>query len=106
MHDGRGLAALTHTDVLSQEFLVAYLLMNSLNVPLNPGTPYAPGKPDTKTQNGFNTFGGPDIASTFATVARQRSTWYGIRNGTCIFATALSQAERSYFRGWIQATRP
>ena len=34
--------------------------------------------PYTKTQNGFNTFGGPDITSTFATVARQalNVVWY------------------------------
>lgn len=74
LHDGRGLAALTHNDVLYQEFLMAYLLLDSLGVPLNPGNPYN----GSKTQNGFNTFGQPDIASTFATVARQalNVVWY------------------------------
>jgi len=81
LHDGRGLAALTHKDILYQEFLMAYLLLNSLNVPSNPGNPYAPNNPDktySKTQNGFNTFGGPDIASKFAAVARQalNVVWY------------------------------
>jgi hypothetical protein len=81
LHDGRGLAALTHTDILYQEFLMAYLLLNSLKVPLNPGNPYSLDNPDksySKTQNGFNTFGQPDIASTFAAVARQalNVVWY------------------------------
>jgi hypothetical protein len=81
LHDGRGLSALTHTDVLYQEFLMAYLLLNSLKVPLNPGNPYSLDNPDksySKTQNGFNTFGQPDIASTFAAVARQalNVVWY------------------------------
>jgi hypothetical protein len=48
---------------------------------LNPGNPYSLDNPDksySKTQNGFNTFGQPDIASTFAAVARQalNVVWY------------------------------
>ena len=84
LHDGRGLAALTHKDVLYQEFLVAYLVLNSLKAPSNPGNPYFPGSPTVpktqtaKTQNGFNTFGGPDISAIIAYVARQalNAVWY------------------------------
>jgi len=74
LHSGRGLAALTHSDVLYQEFLMAYLLLDSLNAPLNPGNPYN----GSATQNGFNTFGQPDIASTFAAVAREalNAVWF------------------------------
>jgi hypothetical protein len=78
LHNGRGLAALTHNDVLYEEFLMVDLVLNSLGAPLNPGTPYAKGNPYTKTQKGFNTFGGPDIESTFAAVARNalNVVWY------------------------------
>ena len=74
LQDGRGLAALTHSDVLYQEFLMAYLLLDSLGVPLNPGNPYNA----SKKQNGFNTFGGPDIASVLAAVANValNVVWY------------------------------
>ena len=74
LHNGRGLAALTHADVLYQEFLSAYLVLDSLNAPLNPGNPYN----TSKTQNGFNTFGQPDIASTFAAVASEalKAVWF------------------------------
>jgi hypothetical protein len=77
LHDGRGLASLTHADVLYQEFLMAYLLLDSLGVPFNPGNPY--GKTgQTSKQNGFNTFGGPDIAATLALVGREalNVVWY------------------------------
>jgi hypothetical protein len=74
LHNGRGLAALTHSDVLYQEFLMAYLLLDSFSAPLNPGNPYNA----STTQNGFNTFGQPDIASTFAAVAREalNAVWF------------------------------
>jgi hypothetical protein len=76
--DGRALAALTHADVLYQEYLLAYLVLNTVNdplpPPLNSGNPYAA----SKTQNGFGTFGQPDIAATLAAVAGQaiRQVWY------------------------------
>src|SRR5271165_6036107 len=66
LHNGRGLAALTHVDELFQEYFVAYLLLESLGLPRNPGNPYA----HSKTQNGFGTFGPPDFASTLAYVAK------------------------------------
>ena len=74
MHDGRGLSAYTHEDVLYEAYFIAYLVMNSIGVPLNPGNPY---KMST-TQNGFGTWGGPDIAATLAAVAKAaiNAVWY------------------------------
>lgn len=80
LHDGRGLAAYTHIDVLYQAYLTAYLVLNTIkttdypSVPLNPGNPYV----QSKTQNGFGTFGQPDFAATLAAVAGEaiREVWY------------------------------
>ncbi len=74
LHDGRGLAAYTHDDVLYQAYFIAYLVLNTINAPLNPGNPYN-GSP---TQNGFATMGQPDIAATLAAVAGEalRAVWY------------------------------
>ncbi len=77
LRNGRGLAALTHSDVLYQEHFTAYLVLNTLNgsgAPLNPGNPYH----HSKTQNGFPTMGQPDIAATLASVAREalKAVWY------------------------------
>jgi len=74
LHDGRGLGAYTRVDVLYEAYLIAYLVLNSMNAPLNPGNPYLV----SKTQNGFATFGQPDIASVLATVASAalKAVWY------------------------------
>jgi hypothetical protein len=64
-HNGRSLAAFTHVDVLYEAYFMAYLVLDSLGVPLNPGNPYV----NSRTQNGFDTFGQPDIAATLAEVA-------------------------------------
>ncbi|MBO0806260.1 MAG: hypothetical protein J2P25_24695 [Nocardiopsaceae bacterium] len=74
LHDGRGLAAYTHDDSLYQEYLIASLVLGTLDVPLNPGNPYA----HSKTQNGFGTFGLPDVVATLAAVAGEaiRGVWY------------------------------
>ncbi|HEX3684058.1 MAG TPA: hypothetical protein VHU83_16115 [Bryobacteraceae bacterium] len=78
LHNGRGLAAYTHVDVLYQAYFIAYLVMNTLNggnaVPLNPGNPYIA----SKTQNGFGTMGQPDFAATLAQAAREalNIVWY------------------------------
>ncbi|MDQ2712289.1 MAG: vanadium-dependent haloperoxidase [Acidobacteriota bacterium] len=78
LRDGRGLAAYTHIDVLYQAYFMAYLVLNTINggkpVPMNPGNPYN----GDKTQNGFNTFGQPDIAATLAAVASEalKAVWY------------------------------
>ena len=78
LHDGRGLAAYTHVDVLYQAYFIAYLVLNTVNAgnpaPLNPGNPYN-GSP---TQNGFATMGQPDIAATLGAVAVEalKAVWY------------------------------
>jgi hypothetical protein len=59
LHNGRGLASWTHNDVLYQGYFVALLVLQTLKAPLNPGNPYI----GSRTQNGFNTFGGPDFAA-------------------------------------------
>jgi len=65
LHDGRGLGAYTHVDVLYQAYLTAYMVMSSLKLPVNPGNPYN----GSKTQNGFGTFGSPDFAASLGEVA-------------------------------------
>ena len=75
LHDGRGLAAYTHEDVLYEAYFIAYLVLSALGPSfVNPGNPYV----GSKTQNGFATMGGPDIASALAAVAGSaiRSVWY------------------------------
>ena len=74
LHDGRGMAAFTHVDELFQAYLTAYLVLKTLGTPLNPENPYL----GSKTQNGFGTFGGPDIASTLSEVAKiaLNAVWY------------------------------
>ena len=74
LHDERGLSGYTHSDVLYQAYLIAGLAMDKLNAPKNPGNPYK----GSKTQNGFATFGGPDITGTLAAVAREalKAVWY------------------------------
>jgi hypothetical protein len=74
LHDGRGLGAYTHVDVLYQAYFTAYLVLNTLRVPVNPGNPYV----GSRTQNGFGTFGQPDFAATVAAVAgfALNSVWY------------------------------
>jgi hypothetical protein len=74
LHDGRGLAAWTHVDVLYQAYFVAFLVLTSIGAPLNPGNPYL----GSTTENGFGTFGAPDFASTLAEVATRalKAVWY------------------------------
>ena len=74
LHDGRGFATFTHLDVLYQAYFTAYLVLNTLGVPLNPGNPYV----NSLTQNGFGTFGQPDFAVALAAVASfaLNSVWY------------------------------
>ena len=74
LRDGRGLAAYTHVDVLYQAYFTAYLVLNSINAPLNKGNPYV----GDKTQNGFATLGQPDIVTVLATAASAafKAVWY------------------------------
>jgi hypothetical protein len=73
-HDGRGLAAWTHTDVLYQAYFVAFLVLNTIRAPLNPGNPYI----GSRSENGFGTFGGPDFAGTLTEVATRalKAVWF------------------------------
>jgi hypothetical protein len=72
--NGRDLAAFTHVDVLYQAYFTAYLVLSSLDVPVNPGNPYI----GSICENGFGTFGSPDFASTLAAVATKAldAVWY------------------------------
>jgi hypothetical protein len=74
LHDGRGLAAWTHVDVLYQAYFVALLVLGSINAPFNPGNPYI----GSKTENGFGTLGAPDFATTLAEVATRalKAVWF------------------------------
>ena len=74
LHDGRSLGAYTHVDVLYQAYFTAYLVLNTLHVPVNPGNPYV----HSRTQNGFGTFGQPDFAATVAALAgfALNCVWY------------------------------
>jgi hypothetical protein len=74
LHDGRGLGAYTHVDVLYQAYFTAYLVLNTIHCPLNPGNPYV----GSRTQNGFGTFGQPDFAATVAALAgfALNAVWY------------------------------
>ncbi len=73
-YNGRALAAFTHIDVLFQAYFTAFLAMNTLGVPLNPGNPYV----HSRTQNGFSTFGGPDMAASLGEIAARalNVVWY------------------------------
>ena len=83
--NGRDLAAVTHMDVLFQEYFVAFLVLAGINpnppgsftfggAPLNPGNPYR----NSRTENGFGTFGGPDIAASIeeAAIKALNAVWY------------------------------
>jgi hypothetical protein len=74
LYNGRALCAWTHVDILYQAYFVAYLVMNTLGVPLNPGNPYT----TSRTQNGFDTLGQPDISATIGEVAARvlDTVWY------------------------------
>jgi hypothetical protein len=60
--------------VLYQAYFVAFLVLNTISAPLNPGNPYI----GSKTENGFGTFGGPDFAATLTEVATHalKAVWY------------------------------
>ncbi len=74
LHDGRGLGAYTHSDVLYQAYLTAMLVLGTIKAPVNPGSPYS----GSKTQNGFCTFGGPDFAASMGECASKglQKVWY------------------------------
>jgi len=73
-HSGRDLSAWTHADVLYQGYYVAFLVLNTLGVPANPGNVYN----NSKTQIGFATFGGPHCSGMLGEVAYRalERSWY------------------------------
>jgi len=74
IHDGRGLGAYTHLDVLYQAYFTAYMVLGTMGAPVNAGNPYV----GSRTQNGFGTFGGPDFAAAITAVAGLaiNNVWY------------------------------
>jgi hypothetical protein len=74
VHSGRDLAAWTHSDVLYQGYFVAFLVLNTLGVPANPGSPYS----NSRNQAGFATFGGPHCSGMLGEVAYRalERSWY------------------------------
>ena len=74
VHSGRDLSAWTHTDVLYQGYFVAFLVLNTLGVPANPGSMYS----NSKIQAGFATFGGPHCSGMLGEVAYRalERSWY------------------------------
>jgi hypothetical protein len=74
LHSGRDLSAWTHADVLYQGYFVAFLVLNTIGAPANPGSMYF----DSKTQVGFGTFGGPHFAGMLGEVACRAlgRSWY------------------------------
>ena len=74
LHNSRDLGAYTHLDVLFQAYFTAFLVLNTIGAPPNPGNPYV----GSTKQNGFGTFGGPDVAASLTAVARLalNSVWY------------------------------
>jgi len=75
----RDLANYVHFDALFQEFLNACLILLSL-LPPPSAPPFDPGNPyrDSRTQEGFGTFGAPHILSLLAEVATRalKAVWF------------------------------
>jgi hypothetical protein len=74
IRNGRDFAAWTHVDVLYQAYFVAYMVLQTIGAPVNPGSPYV----GSTTQAGFGTFGGPDFAATIGEVAQRalQAVWF------------------------------
>lgn len=70
----RDLATWVHFDALYEAYLNACLLLLALPARLDPGNPYV----DSRTQDGFGTFGGPHILSLVTEVATRalKAVWY------------------------------
>jgi hypothetical protein len=73
-HSGRDLSAWTHTDVLYQGYFMAFLVLNTIGAPANPGSMYS----NSRTQIGFGTFGGPHFTGMLGEVACRAlgRSWY------------------------------
>src|SRR5947208_7813879 len=73
LHDGRGVGAFVHVDLLFQAYFMG-LLWLLRNANFNVGNPYN----TSQTQMGFGTFGGPHITSLLAEVSGYalRAQWF------------------------------
>jgi len=73
LHDGRGVGAFVHVDLLFQAYFMG-LLWLLRNASFNVGNPYN----TSHTQTGFGTFGGPHITSLLAEVSGYalRAQWF------------------------------
>src|SRR6266550_3894194 len=72
MHSGRYLSAWTYADVLYQGYFVAFLVLNTIGVPANPGK--AACTNSSQTQVDFGTFAGPHFAGILGGVAYRFGT--------------------------------
>lgn len=74
----RDIGQWVHVDALYQAYLDACLILLDSGAPFDPGNPYRPPHPDSKTQAGFGTFGGPHILSLVTEVATRalKAVWY------------------------------
>lgn len=74
MHNGRGLAAYVHIDVLFEAYLNGCLVALDLKAPFNPGNPYN----NTTKQMGFGTFGTPYAKTLVSSIASPalKAIWY------------------------------
>jgi hypothetical protein len=74
MHNGRGIAAYVHVDVLFEAYLNACLVAIDLKAPFNVGNPYN----NTVDEQGFGTFGTPYAKTTVSAIAGPalKTIWY------------------------------
>lgn len=70
----RDLATYVHFDALYQAYLNACLILLDMNARVDPGNPYV----DSRTQDGFATFGGPHVLSLVTEVATRalKAVWH------------------------------
>lgn len=74
MRNLRDLATYVHFDALYEAYLNACFLLLAMRAPFDPGNPYI----DSRTQDGFGTFGGPHILSLVTEVATRalKAVWF------------------------------
>jgi membrane-associated phospholipid phosphatase len=74
----RDIGQWVHVDALYQAYLNACLVLLDSGAPFDPGNPYRSPHPDSNTQIGFGTFGGPHILSLVTEVATRalKAVWY------------------------------
>jgi hypothetical protein len=74
----RDLGQYVHVDALYEAYLNACLILLGMNAPFDSGNPYVAPNPQSKTQIGFGTFGGPHILSLVCEVATRalKAVWY------------------------------